>query len=88
MLDVRDPSRCSHGSVLVRGRLVGTHLLATYAEIDLGISVFPGTRKEYFFSFANRKTTCIHNKASDAPSQTNWAYCLEDGSDIVNKRDN
>jgi hypothetical protein len=85
MLEVRDPFGLSHGSVLVRGRLVGTHLLATYAGIDLGISVFSGTRKGNFFSFANRKTTCIHNKASDAPPQTKWVYCVEDGSDIVTR---
>lgn len=69
--------------MLAPGRLVGRRLLATYAKIDLRISVFSGTRKGYFFSFANRKVTCIHNKACDAPLQTNWLYYLEDRSNIV-----
>lgn len=83
LLEVPDPTQFSHGSVLAPGRLVGRHLLATYAKIDLRISVFSRTRKGYFFSFANRKVTCIHNKACDAPLQTNRVYYLENGSNIV-----
>jgi hypothetical protein len=72
ILEVRDHTKLSHGSVLVRGHLVGRHLLATNAETDLRISLFPGCRKGYLFSFANWKTTCKHNKDCDAPPQTNW----------------
>jgi hypothetical protein len=34
--------------------------------------IVPGCRKGYLFSLANWKTTCKHNKACDAPPQTNW----------------
>jgi hypothetical protein len=84
-LEVRDPTTLSHVSVPVRGCLFGRYLLATYAEIDLGISVFSGTRKGYFFTFATRKTTCIRNEVCNAPPQTNWVYCLEDASNIVTR---